>query len=189
LAHRVFQGLPEIAGVGADLALHDDAALVFVQNLNRVFDGDDVVRMRAIHVIDQAGERRAFAAAGWAGRQDQAAFHVGKIAQDLARQPERLETGDGIADHAHDNADAVALPEDIAAETGNSRQRIGEVEFVTVLELFPLFGGQQTAGNGFCVIRRERPVRKRHEFPIDPARRGAADVQVNVRGASRDHGF
>ena len=43
LAQRGAQGLLEAVGVGADLALVDQALLVLVDELDRVLDGDDVV--------------------------------------------------------------------------------------------------------------------------------------------------
>jgi hypothetical protein len=60
-------------GVDADLALGDDAFLVLMHELDRVFDGDDVTLAIAVAVIDQRGQRGGFAGAGAADKNDQAA--------------------------------------------------------------------------------------------------------------------
>ena len=46
LAQRRLEGLAEAGRVGADLALVDDAALVLVDELDRVLDREDVLRPR-----------------------------------------------------------------------------------------------------------------------------------------------
>src|SRR6185503_11775730 len=50
-----------------DFALAHDRVVVAVQILDRVFDGNDVARPRAVDVVDHRRQRRALAAAGGAG--------------------------------------------------------------------------------------------------------------------------
>jgi hypothetical protein len=45
----------------ADLALVHDAALVLVQELDRILDRDDVVRARPVDLVDQRRKRRRLA--------------------------------------------------------------------------------------------------------------------------------
>ena len=54
LAQRAAERLREGVGVEADLALVDDAAVVGVQELDRVLDRDDVLAARAVDVVDRA---------------------------------------------------------------------------------------------------------------------------------------
>ena len=58
--HGVSQRRFEVAGVDADLALVDHAAIVNVAVFNRILDGDDVPRRGVIHVFDHRRERRRF---------------------------------------------------------------------------------------------------------------------------------
>ena len=74
LTERAAQRVREGAGVDVDLALVDDRVVVPMQVLDRVLDRHDVRRSGRVDVIDQRGERRALAAAGRSGHQDEAAF-------------------------------------------------------------------------------------------------------------------
>ena len=56
---RVLERGREALGVGADLALVDDAALVAVDELDRVFHRDDVTLPLLVDLVDHRGERRA----------------------------------------------------------------------------------------------------------------------------------
>ena len=53
LAQGVFQRGHPAFGVDADFALGDDAVFVLVNELNRVFDGDDVVESVFVAVVDE----------------------------------------------------------------------------------------------------------------------------------------
>src|SRR5581483_7849009 len=58
------QGEREGRGVAAQLALVDRGDAVVVEEFDRVLDGDDVIRLFLIELIDDGGERRGFAGAG-----------------------------------------------------------------------------------------------------------------------------
>ena len=81
LAERCAQALGEARRVEPDLALVDDAALVLVDELDRVLDREDVLGARAVHLVDQRRERRRLARAGWAGDQDEAARLLGELVE------------------------------------------------------------------------------------------------------------
>ena len=72
--------------VDPDLTLVDDAALVVVQDLDRVLDRDDVLPPRLVDVVDDRGERGRLAGAGRAGYEHEAAVLVGHRA-DALRHP------------------------------------------------------------------------------------------------------
>lgn len=61
LAQGVFQRGVKTAGIDADFTLIDDRALVPMDVLDRVFDGDDVPGTMAIAMIDECGQRGRFA--------------------------------------------------------------------------------------------------------------------------------
>ena len=57
LAQRSAQRFGKPVRVGVDFALVDEAALVIVKKLDRVFDGQDVFVAVAIDLVDHRGER------------------------------------------------------------------------------------------------------------------------------------
>ena len=93
LAQRGLQRAGEVLRVGADLALVDEAALVAVQELDRVLDREDVILALLVDQVDHRGERGRLARAGRAGHQHEAARLAGELGQH-GRQPERLEAED-----------------------------------------------------------------------------------------------
>src|SRR6185503_19718697 len=58
------QRLREAAGVRSDFTLVDVAAVVAVQELDRIFNRDDVRVATLVDVLDHRRERRRFAGAG-----------------------------------------------------------------------------------------------------------------------------
>src|SRR3954453_12911759 len=106
----------EAFGVRADFALVDDRAFVFVQVLDRVLEGDDVIGPGAVDVVDHRRQRRALARAGGAGDEDDPALLFGQLGHHL-RQPQLLDGADVEGDRAADDRDRAALPEGVDAET------------------------------------------------------------------------
>ena len=90
LAQRRAQGLGEGGSVGADLALRDDAAFVPVHELDWILDGEDVVGLVAIDLVDHRRERGRLARAGRTGDEDETARLHRELTQRW-RQPELLE--------------------------------------------------------------------------------------------------
>ena len=80
------QGVAEAFRVGVQFALVDHAVLVHVHELDRVFDGQDVVVALAVDLVDHGGERGRLARSGWSGHQHQAARLVAQFA-DHRSQP------------------------------------------------------------------------------------------------------
>jgi hypothetical protein len=68
----------ERLGVEPDLALVDDAAVIGVQDLDRVLDRDDVLAARSVDVVDHRGERGRLARAGGAGHEHEPAMLFGQ---------------------------------------------------------------------------------------------------------------
>ena len=139
-----FSAVAKPVGVDADLALVDDAALVMVQELDRVLDRDDVVAPRAVGQIDQAGERRGLARTGRPGDQDETAGKM-REAADLLGDAEFVQRLDLVRDGAHHRAVVVALLEQVHAEPAQARDVVREVEFEITLEAVPLLGADDAA--------------------------------------------
>ncbi len=68
--------------VGVHFALVDQALLVVVQELDRVFDGDHVLFALVVDLVEHGGERGGFARAGRAGDEHQTARLVAQTAND-----------------------------------------------------------------------------------------------------------
>ena len=104
LAQRAPQRLAERRGVEPDLALADDAALLLVDDLDRILDRQDVVAPRAVDVVDHRGERCRLARAGRARDEHETARLV-REALDARRQAELVERRDDRRDDAEGEAD------------------------------------------------------------------------------------
>ena len=68
----------EAQRVGVDLALVDETALVRMDVLDRIFDGDDVLAALGVDLVDHRRERRRLAAARRPGDEDQPARPLGQ---------------------------------------------------------------------------------------------------------------
>ena len=139
LAQRGAKAFREGRRVLADLALVDDAALVVVEELDRVLDREDVLRARAVDAVDQRRERRRLARPGRARDEHEAARHVAELVE-ARRQSELLERPDPRRDHSEGRPDARALEVGVDAEPGDARQRVREVELALGLEELLLLG-------------------------------------------------
>ena len=92
-AQRRAQRGGEALRVAVDLALVDEAALVLVDVLDRILDGEDVLAPLGVDLVDHRGQRRRLAAAGRTGDEHEAARPIGERRQHR-RQPELVEALD-----------------------------------------------------------------------------------------------
>src|SRR5690349_22364278 len=139
LAQRVLEGGRERVRVRPDLALVDQAALVLVQELDRVLDGDDVRGPGAVGQVEDRGQRRRLARPGRAGHQDQPAVHVGELG-DRGRYAELLQALDAVRDGPERRAVRAALRVQVHAVAGDALDAVGEVQLLLAFELVPVFG-------------------------------------------------
>src|SRR4029450_13866258 len=135
------QRLGEARRVRPDLALVDDAALVTVYELDRVFDCQDVLGPLAVDLVDQGCKRRRLAGPGRPGDQDEATRLLGERVQ-RGRDAELFERLDVGRDQPEGGAKRAALEEDIDAEARETRDRMREVDLAVALERLLLLGGQ-----------------------------------------------
>jgi hypothetical protein len=113
---RVLQRVREALGIRADFALVDDAALMPVDELDRIFNGDDVAFALAVDLVDHGRQRRRFSGA-CGTRDEHEAARLLRHARDDRRQVEIAERLDADRDLTHDHRNAAALLEAVAAET------------------------------------------------------------------------
>lgn len=124
-----FQRRHPVFRIHADLALGDDAVFVFVDKLDRVFDGDDVSERIFIAVVDKRGKRSRFARAGAADKNNQPAFFQRDILQDR-RQVQAFKLGNLAGNRTEYQRRRAALYHRIDAEAAGVRQTDGEVALV-----------------------------------------------------------
>ena len=173
LAQRTAQRLGEADRVLADLALVDDAALVVVQELDRVLDRDDVVGAGAVDLVDQRRERGRLTRARRAGHEHEAARLRGELVE-RGRQAELLERGDRRRDHPEGGREALALVVGVDTEAGEPADAVCEVELLVELEMLLLLG------------RRDPVDELPHEVGVELGEVGEQlDVPVEADGRQR----
>src|SRR3954470_14480764 len=116
-----------------DLALVDQALLVVVYELDRIFDRDDVIRSRPVDVVDHRGERRRLAGAGRTGDEHETFLQRTEI-QDGWRELELLRRHDARWHLAKHRAHAASVEKHIRAETAEPFHLVGEIRIVTLVE-------------------------------------------------------
>ncbi|KAG1396796.1 hypothetical protein G6F59_013753 [Rhizopus arrhizus] len=173
-------------GIDADLALGDDAALVLVHELDRVFDGDDVAGRVLVAVTDHRCQRGRFTGTGSADEQDDAALgHRQRL--DDRRQAQLFHGRNARLDAAQHHADLVALVEAADAEAADTGQADGEVAFVGLLEFLALCRRHHVEHQVAALLRRERGLGDRRDLAVDLHRRRHAGGDEQVRGALVRH--
>ena len=129
LAQGILQRrLPGI-GVDTDFALRNDAALVLVNEFDRVLDRDDMTLTVLVAVIDQRRQRGGFPGSGTADKDHQTPLGHGDVLQHR-RQTKLVERRDGQVDRPADNRHAPLLHQCIDAKTPDPRRRNGEIAFL-----------------------------------------------------------
>ena len=125
--------LPEAVGVDSDLALVDDAVLVLVQELDRILDRDDVLRARAVDVVDHGRERRGLPGAGRARHEDEPSRLVREPLHSR-REPELVESCDRARDAPECERDGTTLAKAVHSEAREIRGRVCDVELARLVE-------------------------------------------------------
>jgi hypothetical protein len=179
LAERGAQRVGEPLRVLVDFALVDQAALVLVDELDRVLDGEDVLVPLGVDLVDHRRQRRRLARAGGTGDQDQPARTLGQIGQHL-RQAELAEALDDLGDDAVDGGDGAALVEHVAAEARDAADAERKVQLQRFLEPLLLQVGEDAVDQPLGLGRAERRQVERLEVPVDAdlRRRVGRDVQI-----------
>jgi hypothetical protein len=183
LAQRGAQRALEALGVGADLPLVDQALLVVVDELDRVFDGDDVIGPVAVDVVDHRAEGRRLARARGPRHQHQALGQVTE-GQDLLAQPQLLGGEDLAGDDPEHAPDALPIAEQVGPVASQPLQLVGEVGVVLLGELLAVLGRRDLLEHALQVARAERAVslEARLEAAVEAHHGDLVGAQVQVGG-------
>ena len=180
LPQRVLQRDFPTVGINTDLALGDDAFLVLVDELDRVFDGDDVTLTIAVAVINECRQRGGLAGAGTPDKNDQAAQGHRDVFQ-YRRQAELVEGRYDQVDGAADDGDLALLYQSADTEAADSRRRDGEVAFLCGFEIggLPIVHDRTREFSG--VLRQQWLVGNRYHLAVDLDRRREVCRDEEVR--------
>ena len=93
LPQRRAQGMSEAGRVTVQFTLMDGGALVVVQELDGIFDGDDVVVLLAIDAVKKHGQSGGLAGSGRSGDEHDAIAQLGHIRRDARADRARRKSG------------------------------------------------------------------------------------------------
>jgi len=133
LAQRGPERPREAHGVGAHLPLVHQRGLHRVHELDRVFEGDDVVGLRLVDQVHDRGERGALAAPGRSADQDDPPV----VVQELGEPSGDAQLGEGrgeVGDDAEGGAPAAALMEGVHPVAPHLGDGVAEVELARLLQ-------------------------------------------------------
>src|SRR5438093_8519986 len=151
------QRFGEARRVRPDLALVDDAALVPVQELDRVLDGEDVLRPVPVDLVDQRRERRRLPGARRARDEDDAARLFREL-MERRRNPQLLERFQLLRNEAERRGERLLLEVHVHAEAGEPRNGVREVELPLDLEMLLPLAGEDAVEELLRVVRVQRLI-------------------------------
>ena len=178
-AERGTQGAAEALRVLVNLTLIDQTILVGMDELDGIFDGDDVLVALAVDLIEHGGQGGGFAGAGGTGDQDQTARTIAEFG-DYGR---KIELGEGFnlkGNDAEDGGDSSALIEDVGAEAGKTLESEGKIELEIFFEAMLLDVGHYGVGQLFGVGRTQWRHIERLQVTMDTdlGRRIGGDMKI-----------
>ena len=181
-AHRRAHAFGERRDVRAELALDDLRLLAAMDELDRVFERDDVEASRGVQVVDHRRERGRLAGAGGAGDQHHALVVVAEFLDDR-RQRELVDARDVLRDGAERGAEAGFLAVDVDAEAAAVGRHIGEVEVVALAEVLVLVLGEDLGEVALELRVADVAELDGHEVAVHAQHGRHADGQVHVGAA------
>src|SRR6266850_1382330 len=134
LAQRRAQGQRKSRRIGMQFALMDGRFLMTMQKLDGIFDGEYVVRLLLVHLVENGRERGGFYGARRAGDEYDAVPQINDLFQRRG-QMELFKSWNLVWNHAHDDGATAALLENIDAKPGNTCDSVRKVGGAFLLEL------------------------------------------------------
>ena len=170
------------------LALHDIAFVVAEQKLDGVLDGDDLLVILVVDVLDDGGQGGGFAGPGRAREQDQARIHVREFL-DFGRQVQGIDGSDVEGDGADDHGQGAALEEDVDAKPGDARHAVGHVDAAHLAQPLLVRVGQDFKQVVVEVVGLDAFQLRGRQDGVDAKHGRPSDLEVQVRRAAFHHDF
>ena len=182
LADRVLHPDLEVLDVGADLPLVDQALVFGEHELDRILEGEDVLAVGLVDVIEHRSDRRALAGAGDAREQHHPLVEDAHPLE-ARREEEPLEVGNLVVDAPRDHPQRALLVEEIDAKPPAyvvDDAGVGEVGTAVDVEdlLLPIVEHREAEPLHRLVV--ELVVLERLERALDPHEGGLADLQMEI---------
>ena len=158
-----------------------------MDELDRVFDRDDVTLQFLIDLVDHRGERGALSRAGGAGDEHEATGPVGQLGDDVgqAQLLEGLHVEGNLPDH---DRDAATLFEHVAAEAREILDAEREVKLALGLEPLFLVLGEHRIGERQGVLgRHDLFAGGAHDIAVHAKFGTLAGNQMEVGSVLFDH--
>jgi len=174
------QRLGKTQGVAMDLALVDQTLLRLMDEFDRVFDGEDMVVLGVVEVIEHRRQGGRFTRAGRAGNQHQATRHVGDLAEHLAHS--QVFHGQHLGRNGPEHrTGAAVLVERVDPETRHAGDFEREVGFEKLLEILALLVVHDVVDQRMhLLVVHRRQVDPAH-VAVDANHRRQAGGKVQVR--------
>ena len=175
------QGGRKVCSVHFDFALVDEAALVAVQKLDGVFDGDQVIGARRVDAVNHRGKRGGLTGAGSPRDQHQAALLFANLGDDR-RKVQFFRSANLGRNDAQNHADVAALLKNVDAEAAQAGHAVSHIELGSFFELLFLPVGHHAEGHGKHFFRRNAGhFGDGIQHAVHAQVRVVADFEVQVR--------
>jgi len=162
-----------------------------MQELDRIFDSDDVAGTLAVDAVNHGRECARFARTGRSGHQDQSPLFLADFLHDR-RKIEPFQRRNNKCNRAEDHRHRTALAVDADPEAPQPRDGIRQVDFKIFLKHAPLtIIHHRLGGIGNKVRRQTRGVGNRVQTAINPydRRQPGLDVNIGTLGLKRDREY
>ena len=162
------QGRRKGPGIGVNLPLVDQAVPVVVQELDGIFNGQDMGLPIAVDPVDHGGQGGGLAAAGGARHQDESPGLPAECPE-YRRQIEGVKALDPEGNGPKNGTHGPPLVEAVATKPGQPSDSKGEVKFQVVLQMLLLIGGQYAVNQPPGILgRQERNFSQGPELSVHP---------------------
>ena len=169
----------EALRIGTDLALIDQRLFVLVHELDRVLDGQDVIRPRFVDQVHHRRERRALPRPRGTRDENQTLAQHAHTSHRFG-QPEIVCGKNFRRDRPKDRAEPLVLPEHVHAEAGESFDLVREVVVHSLHERDTPILLHDLIDEGFHVRILHFPELDPLQIPMHAHHRGRPHGQVEV---------